>query len=361
MENCLPRSRTSTSSTPSTSRPRPAPIEALKAVGKEKAVLVVSVDGGCPGVKNVAGGIIGATSQQYPLLMASMGIEAIAASPRTAPSRRPSAGLEFFNTGVTLITDKPANGVESIDTKKGLAQLLGLMRRAESLLTSARAADRLPLRLKRRGQAPGGEATEPWLRHRNSRMSSQERHRGRCLRTHVTAPIERAQHFLHSNPAAVPLIVLVLSVALFGAVIGTKFFYAFRCADPPAGGDLRHRRRRADAGDPDRRHRSVGRRHHGAVVGGHGPVHIPLRPPGADVDSLRLWRRRAVRLDQRRAGRPCEAAALHRHARHLADLSRHQFPLFGQRDHPQPGHRRAGADAAVLRHTRSATSMFTLA
>src|SRR5439155_3069559 len=38
--------------------------EALKAAGKEKDVLVVSVDGGCPGVKNVKDGVIGATSQQ---------------------------------------------------------------------------------------------------------------------------------------------------------------------------------------------------------------------------------------------------------------------------------------------------------
>ncbi len=40
--------------------------QALKAVGKEKDVLIVSVDGGCPGVKNVKAGVIGATSQQYP-------------------------------------------------------------------------------------------------------------------------------------------------------------------------------------------------------------------------------------------------------------------------------------------------------
>ena len=40
-------------------------------------MLVVSVDGGCPGVQNVAAGVIGATAQQYPLLMASMGVEAI--------------------------------------------------------------------------------------------------------------------------------------------------------------------------------------------------------------------------------------------------------------------------------------------
>ncbi len=39
--------------------------------------------------------------------------------------------------------------------------------------------------------------------------------------------IERFQHVLHSHPALVPLIVLVLSVALFGALLGTKFFSPF--------------------------------------------------------------------------------------------------------------------------------------
>jgi fructose transport system permease protein len=46
---------------------------------------------------------------------------------------------------------------------------------------------------------------------------------------------------------------------------------------------------------------------------------------------------------------PCEAAALHRHARHVADRAGHQFPLFRQRDHPRPGHRQPGAAVAVLR------------
>ena len=52
--------------------------QALKAVGLESQVLIVSVDGGCPGVAAVKDGQIGATSQQYPLLMASLGVEAIA-------------------------------------------------------------------------------------------------------------------------------------------------------------------------------------------------------------------------------------------------------------------------------------------
>ncbi len=47
---------------------------ALKAAGKEKGVTIVAVDGGCQGVKWVKEGIIGATSQQYPLLMAADGV-----------------------------------------------------------------------------------------------------------------------------------------------------------------------------------------------------------------------------------------------------------------------------------------------
>ena len=93
--------------------------EALKAVGREKDVLNVSVDGGCPGVANVKDGIIGATSQQYPLLMASKGIEAIAAFAADGTKPAPTEGKAFFDTGVTLITDKPVEGVESIDSAKG--------------------------------------------------------------------------------------------------------------------------------------------------------------------------------------------------------------------------------------------------
>jgi fructose transport system substrate-binding protein len=93
--------------------------EALKAVGREKDVLIVSVDGGCPGVANVKDGIIGATSQQYPLLMASLGIEAIAKFAADGTKPAPTEGKSFFDTGVALITDKPAAGVESIDTAKG--------------------------------------------------------------------------------------------------------------------------------------------------------------------------------------------------------------------------------------------------
>jgi len=93
--------------------------EALKAIGRENDVLIVSVDGGCPGVQNVADGVIGATSQQYPLLMASKGIEAIAAWAKDGTKPAATEGKGFFDTGVALVTDQPVDGVDSIDTAEG--------------------------------------------------------------------------------------------------------------------------------------------------------------------------------------------------------------------------------------------------
>jgi fructose transport system substrate-binding protein len=92
---------------------------ALKAAGKEKGVLVVAVDGGCPGVKSVKQGVIGATSQQYPLKMAAMGVEAIVEFVKTGKKPATTPGLDFFDTGVTLITDHPAAGVPSITSEEG--------------------------------------------------------------------------------------------------------------------------------------------------------------------------------------------------------------------------------------------------
>jgi fructose transport system substrate-binding protein len=87
---------------------------ALKAAGKEKGVTIVAVDGGCQGVKWVKDGIIGATSQQYPLLMASDGVEAIADYIKTG--KKP----ESKDTGEKLVTDHPVQGVPSISVGEGM-------------------------------------------------------------------------------------------------------------------------------------------------------------------------------------------------------------------------------------------------
>jgi len=93
--------------------------EALKSIGRENDVLIVSVDGGCPGVRNVKEGILGATAQQYPLQMASLGVEAIRKWIDEGVKPAPAPGKDFVDTGVTLVTDRPVNGVDSIDTAKG--------------------------------------------------------------------------------------------------------------------------------------------------------------------------------------------------------------------------------------------------
>ena len=93
--------------------------EALRSIGREKDVLIVSVDGGCPGVQNIEDGVIGATSQQYPLRMASLGIKAIAAYAADGTLPKSTEGKDFFDTGVALVTDQPAEGVESISVAEG--------------------------------------------------------------------------------------------------------------------------------------------------------------------------------------------------------------------------------------------------
>jgi fructose transport system substrate-binding protein len=93
--------------------------EALKAAGKETSVTIVSVDGGCPGVEAVGAGALGATSQQYPLKMAQLGVEAIAKFAEDGTEPTNDEGEDFLNTGVTLITDQPVDGVESQDSTWG--------------------------------------------------------------------------------------------------------------------------------------------------------------------------------------------------------------------------------------------------
>jgi fructose transport system substrate-binding protein len=94
---------------------------ALKNAGKSSDdVTVVSVDGGCQGVRNVQAGIIDATSQQYPLLMASKGVAAVVAYAKTG---KKVSG--YTDTGVNLITDKPMAEVPSKSVAYGLANCWG--------------------------------------------------------------------------------------------------------------------------------------------------------------------------------------------------------------------------------------------
>jgi fructose transport system substrate-binding protein len=93
---------------------------ALKAAGKEKSVVIVSVDGGCQGIRDIAAGAIAATAQQYPLKMAALGVAAGATYLKTG--KRPSG---YTDTGVALIAARPVAGVASSDVKAGMSQCFG--------------------------------------------------------------------------------------------------------------------------------------------------------------------------------------------------------------------------------------------
>jgi fructose transport system substrate-binding protein len=92
--------------------------EALKAAGKTigQDVIIVSVDGGLAGVEAVKAGEIQATSQQYPLLMAKLGVEAIKTiADGGAPPANTSADGTFFDTGVKLCTEEPMDTVTAAE------------------------------------------------------------------------------------------------------------------------------------------------------------------------------------------------------------------------------------------------------
>ncbi len=93
---------------------------ALKNAGKAGKVTIVSVDGGCAGVRNVRAGEIAATSQQYPLKMASRGVQAVVTYAKTG---KKVSG--YTDTGVNLITKKPVAGVPSKGLAFGLANCWG--------------------------------------------------------------------------------------------------------------------------------------------------------------------------------------------------------------------------------------------
>ncbi|MGZ8376122.1 MAG: substrate-binding domain-containing protein [Gemmatirosa sp.] len=94
--------------------------KALVAAGRERTTLIVSVDGGCQGVRDVGAGRIAATAQQYPLRMAELGVAAGVEFVRTG--KRPSG---YTDTGVALVAGRPVAGVESSDVDTGLQRCFG--------------------------------------------------------------------------------------------------------------------------------------------------------------------------------------------------------------------------------------------
>jgi fructose transport system substrate-binding protein len=94
--------------------------QAIRKAGKAGKVTVVSVDGGCAGVRNVRNGVIAATSQQYPLKMAALGVQAVS---RFAKTGKKVSG--YTDTGVTLIAKNAVKGIASKGVAFGLANCWG--------------------------------------------------------------------------------------------------------------------------------------------------------------------------------------------------------------------------------------------
>lgn len=98
---------------------------ALRSIGREKDVLIVAVDGGCPGVRNVKDGVIAATAMQFPLAMAQMGVDAVARFVKDGTRPKAADGRDFINTGVELVTDRPVPGLSSIAVDAALKRCWG--------------------------------------------------------------------------------------------------------------------------------------------------------------------------------------------------------------------------------------------
>ena len=66
---------------------------------------------------------------------------------------------------------------------------------------------------------PGGQAFELVLDKSENRVAEFE--------VRARSPLQKLQHLLHANPTAVPAIVLLLSVAVFGLIVGPRFLLLF--------------------------------------------------------------------------------------------------------------------------------------
>jgi fructose transport system substrate-binding protein len=99
-------------------------VAALRAAGAQD-VLVVTVDGSCAGVAAVRDGTFGATVQQDPVEMATLGVSSIAKIARGGVKPSTSEGLGFRDTGVELVTDVPVGGVPSVDSDNGMRTCWG--------------------------------------------------------------------------------------------------------------------------------------------------------------------------------------------------------------------------------------------
>jgi fructose transport system substrate-binding protein len=93
---------------------------ALDQAKKTQGVTLVSVDGGCQGIKAIQTGHLAATAQQYPAKMAQMGVDAAV---MFAKSGTKATG--YTDTGVRLITASPVASLPSLPADSALTLCWG--------------------------------------------------------------------------------------------------------------------------------------------------------------------------------------------------------------------------------------------
>lgn len=84
---------------------------ALKAAGKQKRVILVSIDGSCEGMQDVKSGEFSADATQYPGKMAASGVTSIAALARGGPKPSVTSGKNFLDTGTALVSNDKLPGL----------------------------------------------------------------------------------------------------------------------------------------------------------------------------------------------------------------------------------------------------------
>jgi fructose transport system substrate-binding protein len=87
---------------------------AIRSAGKVDKILLTAIDGGCLGVKYVAAGKIAATVMQFPVKMATMGVDDVVTYAKTG--KKPTG---FIDTGAMVITGHPFPGISSKDAAWG--------------------------------------------------------------------------------------------------------------------------------------------------------------------------------------------------------------------------------------------------
>ena len=184
---------------------------------------------------------------QFPLLMASMGVEAVAEFAKTGKKPEPTPGLQLLRhrrradhrqagrrRDVDHLQGRPrasagADLADRVDRGRAAGDRRGRLATVAHLPRSAAMTERQ----RRRARPDAG------IREAHSR----QRDRARRVRGGAEPPLKRLQHFLHAYPTTVPFIVLLLGVALFSVDRRRPVLPPVQpVADPAAGHDHRHRR-----------------------------------------------------------------------------------------------------------------------